>query len=73
MQPSCAGYILGVFDVLALTGKICPIDNSKLGTQVVAIAVKYFNHHPEKWAGAPAILIGDSFEPVFHCITDAAQ
>ena len=73
MQPSCAGYILGVFDVLALTGKICPIHNPALSTQVVAIAVKYFNDHPEKCAGSPAFLIGDSLEPVFPCDKTAGQ
>jgi hypothetical protein len=73
LNISCAGYITGVFDTLILTGKLCPPDNSGLTGQVVAIALKYLNDHPELWAASPAELIGDSLAPVFPCVRAAAQ
>lgn len=69
----CAGYITGVFDALILTEKLCPPDNSGLTGQVVAVALKYLNDHPELWAASPAELIGDSLAPVFPCVKAAAQ
>jgi hypothetical protein len=73
MNIICSGYIAGVFDTLVLTAKLCPADNPGLTGQVVAVAMKYLNDHPELWAGSPAQLIGDSLMPVFPCVKDAAE
>jgi hypothetical protein len=70
---SCGGYILGVFDALVLTGKLCPANSSGLTSQVIAIALKYLNNNPEKWGQFPAFLIGEAMVPVFPCTQAAAQ
>jgi hypothetical protein len=68
MQFDCAGYILGVFDEMALSHLICPPENSAgLSAQAVAVALKSINDHPEKWDRAPAWLIGQSFQTAFPC------
>jgi hypothetical protein len=33
LQPSCAGYIIGVFDTLVLTGKLCTYHNPSIGAE----------------------------------------
>ena len=73
MEYPCAGFILGVSDALVLTGKLCPPDVSELHTQILAVAVKYLNSNPEKWAQPPAALIGDALAPVFPCDNPAGQ
>lgn len=68
LQIDCAGYILGVYDTLSLTGLICPPRNPQGGTwQAVAVALRFLNQHPERWHLAPAALIGDSFKSAFPC------
>jgi Rap1a immunity proteins len=68
MRFDCAGYILGVFDEMALSHLICPPENpAGLSTQAVAVALKSINDHPEKWDRAPAWLIGQSFQTAFPC------
>jgi hypothetical protein len=65
LRMNCAGYIAGVFDVMVLSRSICPQGGSGLTAQVVAIALKYLNDHPEQWAEHPAKLIALSFKAAF--------
>jgi hypothetical protein len=59
---------LGVFDQMALSRLICPPDNSTgLTAQAVALALKFLNDHPERWALHPVFLIGESFKAAFPC------
>ena len=59
---------MGVFDQMVLSHLICPASNpSGLTAQAVAVALKFLNDHPEKWALAPAFLIGESFKAAFPC------
>jgi hypothetical protein len=68
LRIDCSGYILGVFDQMALSRLICPPDNSTgLTAQVVAVALKFLNDHPERWALHPVFLIGESFKAAFPC------
>ena len=68
MQIDCSGYILGVFDQMVLSHLICLLSNpSGLSGQAVAVALKFLNDHPEKWALHPAFLIGESFKAAFPC------
>jgi Rap1a immunity proteins len=59
---------LGVFDQMALSRLICPPDNSTgLTAQAVAVALKFLNDHPERWALHPVFLIGESLKAAFPC------
>ena len=63
----CTGYIFGVFDQMSASGLICPPETPDLGTQVVAVALKFLNDHRESWGQSPAILIGNGFKAAFPC------
>ena len=68
LEIECAGYILGVFDQIVLSGLICPRPNpTGLTAQAVAVALRFLNDHPEKWDQPPASLIGESFKAAFRC------
>ena len=68
LRMDCAGYILGVFDQMQLSQQICASSNPDgLTAQVVAVALKFLNDHPERWGQSPAVLIGESFKAAFPC------
>jgi Rap1a immunity proteins len=68
LQLDCAGYILGVYDQMSISGSICPPSNpGGATTQAVAIAIKYLNDSPDRWHLSPAFLIGESFKAAFPC------
>jgi hypothetical protein len=68
MQMDCAGYILGVFDELSLSGQICPPVNPSGGSaQAVAVALKFLTEHPERWHLTPGFLLREAFETAFPC------
>jgi len=68
LQMDCAGYILGVFDQLSLSGLICPPINPSGGSaQAVAVALKFLTEHPERWHFTPGFLMREAFETAFPC------
>jgi hypothetical protein len=68
MRADCAGYILGVYDQMALSRLICPPNNPDGGSaQAVAVALRFLNEHPERWHMSPAFLLGESFKAAFPC------
>lgn len=71
MRADCAGYILGVFDEMSFSRVICPRSNpGGLSAQVVAVALKSLNDHPENWHLAPVFLLEQSFKAAFPCGKD---
>jgi hypothetical protein len=58
---------LGVFDEMLISHLICPPKSPGLTAQAVAVALKFLNDHPERWAASPADLIGESFKAAFPC------
>ena len=68
LSADCAGYIIGVFDTMSVSGLICPPPNpSGLTEQAIAVALKFLNDHPEQWHRPPVHLVGESFKAAFPC------
>jgi hypothetical protein len=63
----CAGYILGVYDQLAISGLICPPSSGGGTSQAVAVALKFLNDHPDRWHLHPAFLLAERFKEAFPC------
>ena len=59
------GYILGVFDILMLSGSVCSDDATK--RQITAVVVKYLNNNPEKWNQPAGILVSEPLTITFPC------
>lgn len=68
LNLECSGYIIGVYDVLSITGAICPQRNPQGGTyQAISVALKFLKEHPESWHMHPADLLTESFKAAFPC------
>jgi hypothetical protein len=62
----CAGYIVGVWDALSLSGAVCGVEGFST-EQAVAVGRKYLGDHPERWNTPPVVLLRDAFTATFPC------
>lgn len=62
----CTGYILGVFDTLAINNQVCGAPDD-LAERVLAVGRNYVRDHPEDWDKAPTFVLGKAFRNAFPC------
>jgi hypothetical protein len=62
----CGGYIMGVFDTLAWKGTVCVSERSTT-QQIMTVAVKALNEHPERWHEQPYSLLAEILTSNFPC------
>lgn len=62
----CTGYIVGSFDALSYSRRICPTPAANVN-QVVAIARRYLNAHPARLNLHASRLLEDAFQIAFPC------
>lgn len=62
----CVAYILGVYDALAMSEKICPGPGSST-LQAVVIGRRRLASDPADWSRSAAFLIGGAFKRAFPC------
>jgi hypothetical protein len=62
----CTGYIMGVFDTLSSSQRICPpTDISTI--DAVAAARKYIRKHAKAWDNAPSFVVRDALRDAYPC------
>jgi hypothetical protein len=66
-EDFCVGYVLGVFDALAINRVICPPPSGSLTMQAVAIARLFLAAHPELWDRVPSSLLQRAYTAAFPC------
>ncbi|VVT21087.1 conserved hypothetical protein [Sphingomonas sp. EC-HK361] len=63
----CTGYILGEFDALSQSRRICPSAERASNIAVVAVVRKYLRKHGKKAVGAPSFVVRDALRDAYPC------
>jgi len=64
----CAGYILGEFDALSVSGDVCPATARASNIDVVATVRKYLRARAKKTGtGAPSFVVRDALRNAYPC------
>jgi hypothetical protein len=60
------GYVLGIYDDLALQGLMCKPEGASVA-QVTAVVSKYLQGNPDKWSKPATLLVLNAFGQAFPC------